>query len=346
MKRMRMAWIAALACTLGCGNGSNSTAGSAQGQSHWLERCEGETDCGGLSCICGVCIAACSASGGCAVEGRTTACQSPETAGARALCGAAAPEPICLEECGAGCASDQRCAGGVCVPAGPIDPRGDDAGGAGRPADAGAGGRDGSVEPGTDAGVDSGMSDAAVAPGQDAGVSPLDCNAFPAFDRSCDDASDCVVGARQISCCGGALMTGLNAAALSSFQDAASICATQFPACGCAAWANIADDGSTADIAGTAQAGVECIAGMCQSTFLLGPTACGPNLNCDGATEICVAREPVGPSIQWSCRPVPAGCERDRTCACAASTLCDATFVQCTDVPGPNAIDCNCPTCQ
>jgi hypothetical protein len=345
---MRKAWFAAFACMLGCGNGSDSSAGSAQGQTHWLESCERDSDCGGLACICGVCIAECDADGGCSVEGRTTVCQSPNATGARALCGAPAPAPICLEECGEGCPADQDCAGGVCVAAGSTAPSGSDAGGGVRPVDAGdAGdGSDGSVTTGADAAVDSGTRDAAVPPDQDAATTPLDCAAFPAFDRSCDDVSECIVASRQINCCGSLLMTGLNAGALASFQTAAGTCALQFPACGCAPWATTADDGSTTSPASVEPPAIECVGGTCRTTFLRGSTACGPSLSCDAATEICVARQPVGPSVQWSCQPVPAGCEAQRTCACAGSTLCTGTFGTCVDVPGPNEIDCNCPMCQ
>ena len=75
------------------------------------------------------------------------------------------------------------------------------------------------------------------------------------------------------------------------------------------------------------------------------PTPCGPTLMCDSATEICVSSGPVGPAIIYECQPVPAGCEFERTCACAAASLCQPPFVVCTDV-GNNAIDCNCPPCQ
>jgi hypothetical protein len=77
----------------------------------------------------------------------------------------------------------------------------------------------------------------------------------------------------------------------------------------------------------------------------LSPTPCGPSLTCDGASEICVSRESVGPAIVYECRPVPAGCEFDRTCACAGASLCQPPFDVCSDA-GSNAIDCVCPLCQ
>ncbi len=74
-------------------------------------------------------------------------------------------------------------------------------------------------------------------------------------------------------------------------------------------------------------------------------TPCGPALSCDTATEICVAREPVGPAITYACEPVPPGCESDRSCRCAGASLCQGAFSTCADA-GPNAITCECPLCQ
>jgi hypothetical protein len=83
----------------------------------------------------------------------------------------------------------------------------------------------------------------------------------------------------------------------------------------------------------------------CAVCDLASRTPCGPGLTCDGAAEICVSREPVGPAIIYECRPVPAGCELDRTCACAGTKLCQPPFDLCSDA-GSNAIDCVCPLCQ
>ena len=75
------------------------------------------------------------------------------------------------------------------------------------------------------------------------------------------------------------------------------------------------------------------------------PSPCGPALSCDTATEVCVAREPVGPAIIYACDPVPAGCESDRSCRCAGASLCQGAFGTCADA-GPNSITCECPLCQ
>jgi hypothetical protein len=83
----------------------------------------------------------------------------------------------------------------------------------------------------------------------------------------------------------------------------------------------------------------------CAECEPMAPMPCGPMLTCDRATEVCVAREPLGPAIVYECKPVPVGCESDRSCACTGSSLCVPPFDVCNDV-GANAIDCSCPLCQ
>ncbi len=77
-----------------------------------------------------------------------------------------------------------------------------------------------------------------------------------------------------------------------------------------------------------------------------GETFCGAsNLGCDPDSQICVGRTPVGPAIVYSCEPVPAGCEEDRSCACAGGALCQGAFYACTEA-GENQLECECPQCQ
>jgi len=73
--------------------------------------------------------------------------------------------------------------------------------------------------------------------------------------------------------------------------------------------------------------------------------ACGPQLHCDPSTDMCVSRQPVGPAIIYECKPVPSGCESNRTCACAGATLCQPPFDTCQDV-ARNEITCHCIECQ
>ncbi|HTM21595.1 MAG TPA: hypothetical protein VL172_13835 [Kofleriaceae bacterium] len=74
-------------------------------------------------------------------------------------------------------------------------------------------------------------------------------------------------------------------------------------------------------------------------------TACGPTEFCDPDLEVCVIRGPVGPGYSYTCEPVPAGCELDRSCDCVAATYCVDAFDTCSETP-PNTIFCECPACQ
>jgi hypothetical protein len=111
----------------------------------------------------------------------------------------------------------------------------------------------------------------------------------------------------------------------------------------------LADDGSTyGEGGGSATAVVDCVDSRCQTSFtaLTGMTPCGPQgMQCDAATEICVARTPVGPAIVYNCVAVPPGCEGSRTCSCVAATLCTSGFNRCLDT-GNNSVTCECPMCQ
>jgi hypothetical protein len=210
---------------------------------------------------------------------------------------------------------------------------------------------DGSIDPDASIDPDGGIDpDASIDPDggieSDGGEPTVACNQnppiFPAFDRSCTTASDCAIGDRQVDCCGTHTVTGVNHNVLGAFQAAAALCASQFPLCGCPTRPTFADDLTTETNGGPAI--VECNNNTCETTFPVA-VACGPSLMCNSATEVCVAREPIGPSIQYSCDPVPQACGEDRTCTCLAATLCLSPFDFCTDV-GPNQINCNCPACQ
>ena len=71
-------------------------------------------------------------------------------------------------------------------------------------------------------------------------------------------------------------------------------------------------------------------------------TSCGPE-SCDRANQICVSCECGGPT-SFSCEPIPAGCQAERTCSCLAATLCAPTatnpYAMCFDL-SDNQIDCD-----
>jgi hypothetical protein len=85
----------------------------------------------------------------------------------------------------------------------------------------------------------------------------------------------------------------------------------------------------------------------CPGPVLVCPpaTPCGPDSSCDSASEICVSRGPVGPSVVYACEPVPAGCELERNCACGGARLCQPPFDTCRDAAS-NEIFCECIECQ
>jgi hypothetical protein len=353
--------IATLLLLSGC---SDSRAGGRQGQTHWLQACETDPECGELQCICGVCIAACEPDGACEAAGRETECQPREGTAASALCAGEAPEPICLEPCADGCDDGQRCVGGACIAAprasghsGAGGSSGTD-GGAGTTDGGGAAGRAGAGSGGTlDGGacriggddcapVDGGGGSGDAA--SDAGAAQVDCAQrpalFPAFDRSCTNADECSLATRQIDCCGTLMITGVRASEVDAYEQAAATCASQYAACECATRATQADDGTTADATGL-PATVQCVDDQCRTTFGDGSatTPCGPDLECDTAAEVCVSNVPLG-EIIYACRPVPGGCQDNRSCACTGDTLCQTPFTACSD-QGANAIGCSCLTC-
>jgi hypothetical protein len=75
-------------------------------------------------------------------------------------------------------------------------------------------------------------------------------------------------------------------------------------------------------------------------------TPCGAGVACS-ASEVCVVFGPIGPGgFSRTCRPVPAGCELDRTCGCVSGDLCQPPHV-CRDLDAPgDVILCECTACQ
>lgn len=93
--------------------------------------------------------------------------------------------------------------------------------------------------------------------------------AFPAFAKACAVDDDCVVGMHQINCCGSHLALGLAKNDQAAFLAAESLCEAQYPGCGCAAMAPLAEDGYSA-LAGGSDIAAHCVAGACASYI---PTA-------------------------------------------------------------------------
>lgn len=80
----------------------------------------------------------------------------------------------------------------------------------------------------------------------------------------------------------------------------------------------------------------------CETT--VAETACGePPLQCKRDTEICVLD--TAAFFEYSCQPLPAGCDQDRTCACAAA-LCQEPYNICNEWSAENTINCDCEDCD
>ena len=85
---------------------------------------------------------------------------------------------------------------------------------------------------------------------------------------------------------------------------------------------------------------LECLGGVCTTSFIgSSATPCGPDLSCDPEADICVARGPLGSSIQYGCEPIPTGCDEERDCSCTATSLCPAPSNSCID-PAANTVRC------
>lgn len=142
-KLMLMAGAGLLLCAC-----TSTRTGGNQGQTHWLQSCEKDADCGELSCLCGFCVSECAAGGSCSVEGRDTECFAANANAVRALCEAPQAQPLCLEPCDGECSAGQRCVDGACIADEPEAPRAGMSGGG----TAGFGGTAGtSSEPGPEA---------------------------------------------------------------------------------------------------------------------------------------------------------------------------------------------------
>jgi glucuronoarabinoxylan endo-1,4-beta-xylanase len=87
-------------------------------QTNWLRACQSDSQCSGLSCLCGVCTYACGGNDACsALPG--AACVAANEPGAIARCGGSMPSGpgLCLPRCeDAPCPDGQMCVASVCEP--------------------------------------------------------------------------------------------------------------------------------------------------------------------------------------------------------------------------------------
>src|SRR5688572_8919959 len=86
-------WTAALSIVIACGLGCSKhhAEESRGGETHFLQACEDSSECGALSCLCGVCTASCESDGACEAIDEAARC----VASASMCGGQAAPAELC-----------------------------------------------------------------------------------------------------------------------------------------------------------------------------------------------------------------------------------------------------------
>jgi hypothetical protein len=87
---------------------------------------------------------------------------------------------------------------------------------------------------------------------------------FPAFDKTCTIADDCVIGVHQTNCCGDTIAIGITKAEQARFEAAEALCVAQYPPCACPTTPTVAEDGRN-PIAGQSIV-VECQSRSCMTT--------------------------------------------------------------------------------
>ncbi len=103
--------LAIQSCKTETHEGSTIVTGT---ETNWLRSCSGDSECGDLTCECGICTQRCDQDA-CQLTGAV--CSPNGSAAVAALCqqGAAASS-LCLPACDATCAVGQVCVAGACIP--------------------------------------------------------------------------------------------------------------------------------------------------------------------------------------------------------------------------------------
>lgn len=87
-------------------------------QTNWLKKCQADSECGDLQCVCGTCTLTCDDDATCS-DLTDGSCVPAEDGAAVAACGGVRPAGagMCLRECPAeGCGPGSSCVAGVCTP--------------------------------------------------------------------------------------------------------------------------------------------------------------------------------------------------------------------------------------
>lgn len=116
MRGVKRCWLlaAAMVASGACGGSSKLGSGS---ETNWLQRCESDSDCGTLSCLCSVCTVPCHVDGDCGPAPTGSTCALQNSAGYEAVCGGSPASdglclPLCVED--SDCATGGTCVDGVC----------------------------------------------------------------------------------------------------------------------------------------------------------------------------------------------------------------------------------------
>jgi hypothetical protein len=116
-----MWWLAALCLCAAAACSSKEESREVGGDTHWLQACDDDGECGRGSCSCGLCTEPCTRDAECA-GGPAAQCYATASPGVRAACAAGtALDPsatgICLAQCSADreCTHGQQCIGGACA---------------------------------------------------------------------------------------------------------------------------------------------------------------------------------------------------------------------------------------
>ena len=147
--------------------------------------------------------------------------------------------------------------------------------------------------------------------------------AFPTFDRSCTQTSDCIAAVHQVDCCGTHVASGINISQSAAFNAAEMTGRGMYPECGCRPRGLIGEDGVliARDFA-VSGAQAECVAGVCR--VRVNNVACN-GVNC-APGQVCVqecAAAGDGGAASARCVDVPAACgSTGAECSCLGATTC------------------------
>ena len=95
---------------------------------------------------------------------------------------------------------------------------------------------------------------------------------FPAFSKACVADTDCGAALHQVNCCGTQIAVGVAKTDLAAFKANEAICNAQYPACGCASWVTITEDGKPVSL--LSDVVPKCVDGVCLSTVPTQPDDC------------------------------------------------------------------------